>query len=202
MSETSEYQIDKKQEFEKIQTPEALLSFMNESVSYGFVGKSKKMYAYDNVETDADFEAEYYLQSPEELLESGHGVCWDTVELERRWFLEHGFKPETYFLMYAKEGGTDLPTHTFVVFERDNKWYWFEQAFADQRGIHEYASREELIDDVKNKHHNYAVQHREATKEDFGQLRVGVYEQPKYGSSPREFVSNIIEQNPTLISKG
>lgn len=101
-----------------------------------------------------------------------------------------------------RRGGTDLPTHTFVVFEKDGKWYWFEQAFADQQGIHEYASRKELIDDVKQKHHDYATQHRGTTPEDFDKLRVAAYEQPKYGASPQEFVANIFQQNPQLISKG
>jgi hypothetical protein len=188
--------LDKKQEFERITGPEELLSFMKEKINYGFVGKNKKVYAHDNEKMNTDFEAEYYLQSPEELLESGQGVCWDSVELERRWFLEHSFKPEVYFMMYAKEGGTDLPTHTFLVFEKDNKWHWFEHSFGDQRGIHEYASRGELLDDVKKKHHDYAVQNRGATNEDFARLRVMAYEKPDFGSSPQEFISNIFKQNP------
>lgn len=105
MPETPDFQSDNTMEFERIQSPEELLSFMRDNVHYGFVGKNKKAYTHDAVEMDEDFQAEYSLQSPEELLESGRGVCWDTVELERRWFTEHGFKPETYFMMYAKEGG-------------------------------------------------------------------------------------------------
>ncbi len=175
--------------------------FMNDNVEYGFVGKNNKVYTHDDKDWDADFDREYFLQSPEELLERRHGQCWDTTELERRWFTEHDFKPKTYFMMYAKEGGTKLPTHTFVVYEKDDKWYWFEQAFADQRGIHEYTSREELIDDVKKKHHDYAAQHRGATDNDFERLRVTGYEKPVYGSNPNEFVANIIQKNPALLNE-
>lgn len=201
MSETQENPIDNQREFENIQAPEELLAFMNERLQYGFVGKNKQIYTPNDATREADRATQYYLQSPEELLTSGYGECWDTVELERRWFSEHGYQPETYFMMYAKPGGTDLPTHTFLVFEKAGKWYWFEQAFADQQGIHEYASREELIDDVKKKHHEYAVQHREATAGDLARLRVATYTQPNYGSNPQEFVADIIEQQPQLISE-
>lgn len=193
--------IERIQEFEKVSTPEELLSFLQHNVRYGFVGKNKKVYTHGDTEMGTDFQTEYRLQSPEELLESGHGVCWDTVEFERRWLTDHGYQPETYFMMFAKEGGTDLPTHTFVTFERDSKWYWFEHAFADQEGIHEYADREELIEDVRNKHYDYARRNRSATPEDFARLRVANYKQPGYGSSPEDFVSNIIEQNPQLVTE-
>ncbi len=202
MTETPEFPIDKKQEFEKVRTPEELLSFMVQNVRYGFIGRNKKVYADDNVEINSEMETEYSLQSPEELLESGYGICWDTVELERRWFKEHGYKPETYFMLYAMEGGTTLPTHTFIVFKNNDKWYWFEQAFADQRGIHEYANMEELIDDVKKKHHHYALQHWGATNEDFGRLRVAPYTQPDYVSNPQEYMAHILKENQQLISKG
>lgn len=201
MSETSENRIDAQQEFEALLEPEALLSFLDQRVSYGFVGKNNKVYTPDEAEMDADFQAEYALQAPEELLVSGRGVCWDTVELERRWFTEHGFNPETYFLMYAKEGGTELPTHTFVVYEKDDTWYWFEQSFADQRGIHAYTSREALLNDVREKHHAYATRHRGATAADFSRLRITTYSQPKYGSSPQEFVDTIVKENPRLLAK-
>jgi hypothetical protein len=199
MPETPEHSVDRRQELEKIQTPEELLSFLEGNISYGFIGKNDKVYAHDDKDWDADFDKEYFLQSPEELLGSGHGVCWDTVELERRWFSEHGFYPETYFMMYAKEGGTKLPTHTFLIFEKNGTWFWFEHAFADHRGMHEYPSREELIEDVKNKHHEYATQHRGAADEDFAQLRVGGYEQLEYGSSPQRLGGSIIEKNRPLI---
>lgn len=188
--------LDKMREFERIKTPEELLSFMGDNINYGFVGRNGKVYDHDSAAWDTDFAAEYYLQTPEELLVSQHGVCWDSAELERDWFVKKGYQTEVYFMMYAKEGTSNLPTHTFLVFEKDNKWFWFEHAFGDQRGIHEYASREELLDDVKIKHHQYAVQHRGATNDDFARLRLSTYETPDYGSSPNEFVANIIKKNP------
>lgn len=188
--------------FEKIKTPEKLLDFMKDNIAYGFVGKNnKKIYAHDDEAMDADFEDEYYLQSPDELLESKYGVCWDSAELERHWFLKHGYEPKVYFMMFAKEEGTDLPTHTFLVYNKDDRWYWFEHSFGAHRGIHEYANLDELLEDVKKKQHEYAVKNRGATEEDFECLRFSEYDKPDYGLSPEEFVSNIFDKNPQLISK-
>lgn len=189
-----------KEIFEKIKNPQELLAFLGDNIAYGFVGKNSKKVFTTKKEMDTAWE-EYYLQSPEELLKSKHGVCWDTAELERLWFFEHGYEPKVYFMMFAKEEGTDLPTHTFLVYNKDDKWYWFEHSFGAHRGIHEYASLEELQEDVKKKHYVHAVKEQGATEEDFQCLRFAEYEKPGFGSSPEEFVSKIFEKNPQLISK-
>jgi len=194
--ERSVGRIDKIKEFEKIKTPEELLSFIKDNITYGFVGRNnKKIYAHDEEAMDADFAEEYYLQSPEELLNSKHGVCWDSAELERHWFSKHNYRHKVFFMMFAKEE-TDLPTHTFLAYEHDHRWYWFEHSFENHRGIHEYASLEDLVDDVKNKHYDYAVKNRKATAEDLKSLWCREYEKPEYGSGAEEFVSNIIDENP------
>lgn len=193
---------DPTHELERIETPEELLSFMQDRVHYGFIGRhTKKIYSGKNSETDVDFEREYFLQSPQELLASQYGNCWDSAELERQWFTEHGYQPQVYFLMYAKEEGTHLPTHTFVVYEKENKWFWFEHAFHDQHGIHEYASLDDLLIDVKNKHHAYAAKHQGANDKDFDRLRLAAFEKPNYGASAQDFVNDIVKQHPELIGE-
>lgn len=194
--------LEKIKAFENIKTPDGLLSFMENNIHYGFVGKNnKKIYAYDDERVDADFLKEYYLQSPKELLDSGYGVCWDSAEFERQWFSEHGYNNKVFFMMFAKEEGTDLPTHTFLVFNQDDKWQWFEHSFGDYRGIHEYDNLEDLIEDVKRKHYEHAAQNKGAKTEDFNFLKICEYKKPVYGSSPKEFVSNIFKDNPELFSK-
>lgn len=185
---------------EHVSSPEELLALMNDRIKYGFLDKEGQVIEAGQPELQTKFTQEYRLQSPEELLESGHGVCWDTVELERRWFTEHGFSPKTYFVMYAKEGGTDLPTHTFLAYEQKERWYWFEQAFADQRGLHEYSSLDELLQDVLDKHHAYAMKHRGAQPSDKDQLRFSEYDFPEVGSRPDEFVRQILQQHPELLT--
>ena len=185
-------EIAKLEDFEKIKNPEDLLSFMKDNISYGFVGKDDaEVYTYDD-EFNENMSKSYKLQTPEELLESKHGVCWDQVELERHWFSKNGYDYKTFFAWFAKEEKNNLPTHTFLAYNKDDKWYWFENSFEAERGIHEYDSLDELIGEMMTKHYEYAIKNRSATESDKGCLMQKEYKKVEYGSSPGEFVSQII----------
>ena len=167
-----------------------------------FVGKNnKKVYAHDDPEWDNDWVAEYELQSPEKLLDSNNGVCWDSAELEREWFTNKKIKHKVFFLLFSKEEENRLPTHTFLAFNKDNKWYWFEHSFGAHSGIHEYDSIDDLIKDVKQKQFEHALKNDGATTEDFDSLQFYEYDTPKYGSSPEEFVEGIMENNSPINIK-
>jgi hypothetical protein len=175
--------------FENIKTPQELLTFMNENIEYGYIGKSnQKIYSWKYENTDMDFNKEYFLQSPEELIESGYGVCWDSAELERNWFEKNNFDFKVFFMIFTKEYDNDLPTHTFLAYKEKDKWFWFEQSFGAYRGIHEYDSLKDLTSDVKKKHFDYAIKHRGATIQDEKDLMMCEFKKPRYGSSPQEFV--------------
>lgn len=115
------------------------------TIDYGF--KDEK--GFNLIEDDNkwnEFEEFYYLQTPEELLNTKCGVCWDQVELERKLFLENGEKIKTYFI-YIQDQDM-LPSHTFLVI---NNNIWFEHSWYNHRGIHTYKNLQELLDDVTNK---------------------------------------------------
>ena len=61
----------------------------------------------------------------------------------------NSIKNKTYFI-YADNHDT-LPSHTFLVFYKNNKVYWFEHSWYDMKGIHEYNNIKALLNDVKNK---------------------------------------------------
>lgn len=181
---------------EQIKKPEDLLRFMA-NIRYGYIGReNKKSYSPGDKNFDADFSEEYYLQTPEQLLESRRGLCWDQAELERYWFLKQGYEPKLYFLMFKKDEPNNLPTHTFLVYQKEDKFYWFENSFADQRGIHEYFSLEDLIDDVKGKHFDYAKRSRGADNADFKDIVLHEYKTPKFGCGPDEFITEIVGERP------
>jgi hypothetical protein len=96
---------------------------------------------------DDEFSIFYYLQTPEELLNSRCGVCWDQVELERKLFQDNNINVKTYFI-YMVDNDM-LPSHTFLTYEKDNKFYWFEHSWYKYKGIHEYSSELELLLDIK-----------------------------------------------------
>jgi hypothetical protein len=106
-----------------------------DTIEYGFLDNSSNDIFKDK-DVEQVFNKIYYLMSPEELLVKKKGVCWDQVELERKLFTNNSIKNKTYFI-YADNHDT-LPSHTFLVFYKNNKVYWFEHSWYDEKGIHEY----------------------------------------------------------------
>ena len=71
-----------------------IMSIMD-NIEYGFkdeFGNNIKDTNPQKRENDF-FNTVYYLQTPEELLKSKCGVCWDQVELERKLFQENNIRP-------------------------------------------------------------------------------------------------------------
>ncbi len=119
-----------------------ILELMND-IEYGWVDK----YGNKHIDDYDTFSSEYILETSDEVINNRIGVCWDQVEFEREQFKDYNYK--TFFIVYY-DGG-ECPTHTFLVYEKDNKYYWFEHAWKKYKGIFEYNSLEELIINVKNK---------------------------------------------------
>ena len=122
-----------------------VMDLMNllDTMEYGWTDIEKNTY----VNTEKGFKKKFVLQKPEDMLISKVGTCYDQVELERAVFKDLGLKFNTYFMVYydAKK----LFTHTFAVYEENEKIYWFEHAWIEHKGIHEYLSLYDLLKDVK-----------------------------------------------------
>ena len=110
-----------------------------EKIKYGWLDKNNKVHH----EVDNNFSDSYVLQSPTQVLENKIGVCWDQVELERYLFKETSLEITTYFIVHYDNN--KCPTHTFLVYNKDNKVYWFEHSWNKYKGIHEYNNLIELI---------------------------------------------------------
>lgn len=143
---------------------------------------------------DDEFSKFYYLQTPEELLKSKCGVCWDQVELERKLFLDNDISCTTYFI-YTTDGDM-LPSHTFLTFESNNKYYWFEHSWFKYKGIHEYSNKLELLLDVKDK---FIKDNDYISKDAF--TFVYEYEKPKEHISCTEFYKYIETQKLIKLNK-
>lgn len=149
-------------------------------IEYGWVDEQNNKY----MKVDDSFKDKYILQSPKDILKSKVGVCWDQVELERYFFKNYVPSVKTFFIVY--DDNDKCPTHTFLTFEKNNKFYWFEHSWEIFRGIHEYASLNQLLLDIKNKfvscelHDNY-----EKTN-----LYIYEYLKPKYHIGTQEFFSH------------
>lgn len=152
-----------------------IMEMMN-NIEYGCIDRKKSIIDYEaNIEN-------YALMSPKEVIENKVGVCWDQVELERYYFKNMGFKLSTYYMCYFDE---DMcPTHTFLVYEDNNKFYWFEHSWEIFRGVHEYKNFNSLINDIRCKFMKFYNFKNEDN------LIVYKYDKPKYGLNATLFMEH------------
>ena len=133
---------------EKINNVMDLMKILD-TIEYGWMDIDKNVY----LNTEKGFKKKYVLSHPEDVLEKKVGNNFDQVELERSLFKNLDLKYGTYFMVYydAKK----LFTHTFLVYEEQEKFYWFEHAWDQSKGIHEYLSLYDLLKEVKEKFKKY-----------------------------------------------
>lgn len=151
-----------------------------QNIEYGWVDKSN----IKHVKIDNAFSDNYKLQSPLEIIKNKLGVCWDQVELERYYFKGNDCNIKTYFLVHYD--GDKCPTHTFLTYEKNNKYYWFEHSWERFRGIHEYLSLKEMLLDIKNKFIKYELNNTYQEEN----LVLHEYKKPKFNISVQEFYSH------------
>lgn len=145
------------------------------SIEYGYVDKND----CKHVNIEEDFANKYKLQSPQELIKSHLGVCWDQVELERYYFKNYFYPIKTYFII--NQDGNKCPTHTFLTIEKNNKYYWFEHAWEKYQGIHEYRTLKALLNDIKDKFINDLEEKEEIN------ILLFEYKKPKSGLNVEDY---------------
>lgn len=179
--------------YDEITTPNELGKFMTQNIHYGYLGKNKKIYTEENrKEFDENWLKEYKLESPQELLTTHYGTCWDEVELERDWFTKHNYEIKTIFIWFDINETNNLPTHTFLVYKENNKWYWFEKG-----GIGEFSKLEYLLDYVKENHYKHAKNFG-ATPEIKKQIKFYEYSRPPYNIGVDEYIDFVTTKELTL----
>lgn len=137
-----------------ITTPEELNKYMD-CIEYGFMSKKDGRIDSKHKKFDDEkyFYKEYYLQSPGELLESKLGVCWDQTELERAWFNEKGINNTIIYIEILDD--KDIPSHTFLVYETEKDFRWFEHSWDAFKGIHTFTKLRDLISTVITNHQKF-----------------------------------------------
>lgn len=166
-----------------------------DSIEYGFPDKDGNNIINNIQYYDEYFNEFYYLQSPEELLNSKIGVCWCQVELERKLFKDKlGIDITSYWI--CTYDNDNLPSHTFAVYTLNNRFYWFEHSWNKYKGIHIYDSLNELLNDIKIKHLN---DHPEVSKNAL--TLIYKYDKPKYHISCDDFYKYIDTQELIELEK-
>ena len=134
----------------KVNSPRSLLDYFEKYMQYGFTFRNKKF-----TDLQPNFQENmnklYKIRLGKDFIKSGYGVCWDFCELERDFFEIYNIEHVCYFIesyINRAEGG---PTHTFAIFKQNDKWCWFEYSWLYYRGIWEYNSKEEALNDILKK---------------------------------------------------
>lgn len=149
-------------------------------IEYGWIDKNNNKHSV----VDETYSDNYILRSPNEVIKNKIGVCWDQVELERYYFKGNDWNVKTYFLVHYD--GDKCPTHTFLTFEKNNKYYWFEHSWERFRGIHEYQSLKELLFDIRDKFIKYELDNDFVSEN----LVLHEYKKPKCHISVQEFYNH------------
>lgn len=170
-----------------------IMEIMN-TIEYGFKDTNgKNILEVNPKKYDEEFYDFYYLLSPDELLGKKCGVCWDQVELERKLFSDIKVQVKTYFICIYD--GDNLPSHTFLTYKDNNKYYWFEHSWNKYCGIHEYDTLESLLLDVKDKFIQSNLEF------DSTNTFVYEYQPPKYHTKFLEFYNYIETQKLVKLNK-
>lgn len=178
--------------FSDLKTPEELLKWMSHNLKYGFVSKKNgKVIDYGEDVSENIFFEEYFLQSPEQLLDSKIGVCWDHAEFERAWFKHHQIPHNVFY--YELLLAPNYPTHTTLIYTskirnrgRDqsvgrDEFNWFENSWYEKRGIHPFNSLSDAIVQISESHKK---SHTSDEKVIIRELKTA----PKYGISCDEYM--------------
>lgn len=169
---------------------EELNKTMNQ-IKYGWADA----HGYTYTDLSGDFAKDYRLQSPDELLKTKYGVCWDQVELERKILAEAKIKASTYNIIhYSEDTNPKMRTHTFLLFSHNNKVYWYEHAWEKHAGTHVFNSTDEAIAAIRE----IFIKDELQNKCDKDYIVIYEYPTPKPHLTPSEFYEHC-ESSPKYL---
>ncbi len=91
------------------------------------------------------------LKSPEYTKRHG-GFCHDQTFMELHELRKAGLKPKAMFLMEYNDDNQGGMTHSFAYYKKGRKTVWFENAWSDKAGLHEFNSAGDIKKAFKKAH--------------------------------------------------
>lgn len=174
--------------YEDIKTPEELLKWMG-YITYGYLGK-EKLHTYQEEDFNEVWYDEYILSQPEEVIKNKIGNCWDQTELERYWFETHNYKVKTIYEMVNLPYENPYPTHSFLIYQDNDTWNWFENSDFNNRGIHTKKTEQDLIEYQLNKYKNYLKEFN-IKDDEIKNLIIKEFTKPKYHITAEEYINHV-----------
>lgn len=180
--------------YEDIKKPTELLDYMNNNIQYGFVDDKGKIY---NSSNEKEFQngcrTKWRLTNPKRLLKVKYGHCWDQVELERFYFKEHNYNFKTIYIWFELPYDNNYSTHTYLVYEENEKWHYFEHADFTNKGIYSFDTYEDAINFQSQKFIEANKKKKSIERKELDAIRIYEYDTPKYNCNMNEFINHILE---------
>ena len=88
------------------------------------------------------------------MLDTGLGTCIEQAKMIKFFFDEMNMENKLFcHRTYETEENydKDVKMHCFVLFKDNDKWYHFEHSMTPIKGIHEYDSLQEALDNITSK---------------------------------------------------
>lgn len=183
-----------------IKTPNELLNFMSKNINYGYLGKNKRIYHYDDPDFDSEWYKQYILENPNELINNLYGNCWDQVEFERDWFLKNGYEIKTIYEMVKLDYDNVYPTHSFLAYKDNDYWYWFENADFNNRGIYRFNTFDELLNHQYKKYVEF-LKTFNIKNEEIEKIIITDFDKPKEHISAEEYLKHAVNSKLLIFNK-
>ena len=100
--------------------------------------------------------------------------------------------PQVHQVLYTPLLSYPYPTHTILLYKKDKKWYWFENAFDTCKGTHEFNTVKEAIECVKEKQLEYAISIGVVKETDKQYLKDWEYSKLEKSLSVSEYLKHIL----------
>lgn len=181
-----------------INSPKELLDYMDKNFSYGFLDKEGNIHSVDDDDFEDVWYDSYVLENYDDVLRTNMGNCFDMTEFEREWFTRNGYRVSTFFEMVDLPYENIYPTHSFLVYEKDDKYYHFEYSDFYNRGIHEYDSLEELLNRQYDSYLKYLDEFN-ITEEEKNHIILKLFNKPKEHISAKEYLEHASLDSVNLV---
>lgn len=187
--------------FDRIDSPYELLNFMSKNINYGYLGKSGRVYHYDDIDFNDNWFDDYILEGKEDILNTLYGNCWDQVELERYWFEKKGYEVKTIYQMVKLDYNNNYPTHSFLVFsDKDGSWNWFENSDFENRGIHKFDSIDKLLKYQYDKYLKF-LKTFNISEEEINKIIFTEFSKPPSNISAHDYLEFVINSRQIFIKE-
>ena len=131
-----------KRDYSRISTPEELMKYMDNNISYGWIDKNGDRHF---IELNG-LRENYRISTLDETIECGLGTCIEQANMIKSFFDRIGLETKVFcHRTYETEDNfdNDVHMHCLVFYKDGDKWYHFEHSNQGEIGIHEYDSYED-----------------------------------------------------------